>query len=263
MDIDLQHVSRKFGSNRHALHQISCSVPSGQIVGLIGPSGAGKSTLLRCISGLCIADPGSGAVSVNGELIQKNGVLDRNIRLRRRNVGFIFQQFNLVDRLNVLTNVLIGNLGRKSARHTLLRLFSRQEKLHAMEALDKVDMADKAFQRASTLSGGEQQRTAIARTYAQRADVILADEPVASLDPVATRSVMEKLVDANRTDGKTVLISLHQVDIALKYCPRIVALSQGRIVYDGLKQDLSPKLLSRIYGTETPEIFDHLFTRSE
>jgi phosphonate transport system ATP-binding protein len=175
----------------------------------------------------------------------------------RAGIGFVFQQFNLVDRLPVITNVLAGMLFRVPAWRSTFRYFTREEMLLGLEALDRVGMAGFALQRASTLSGGQQQRAAIARTLVQKAGVILADEPIASLDPESSRRVMDLLARINREDGTTVLVSLHQVDVALKYCPRTVALHRGRVVYDGASSALTPTLLRELYGAEADEVLPH------
>lgn len=176
------------------------------------------------------------------------------VRDVRAGIGFVFQQFNLVDRLPVITNVLAGMLHRVPAWRGALRHFTRDEIRAAVEAMARVGIAEYAAQRASTLSGGQQQRAAIARTLVQRAKVVLADEPIASLDPESSRNVMDILARINREDGTTVLVSLHQVDIALKYCPRTVALNRGKIVYDGPSAALTPPLLRELYGTQADEI---------
>jgi phosphonate transport system ATP-binding protein len=180
--------------------------------------------------------------------------LASDVRAVRSEVGVIFQQFNLVDRLSVLTNVLLGRLGRIPAWRGSLGLFSQAEKRSAMEALERVNMADFALQRASTLSGGQQQRVAIARALVQKASVILADEPIASLDPGSCHRVMETLSEINQKDGITVVVSLHQVDYATRYCPRTVAMRDGAIVFDGTSASLNPAFLNELYGAESEEL---------
>lgn len=179
------------------------------------------------------------------------------MRRLRADIGYIFQQFNLVNRLSVLDNVLLGFLGRMPRWRGSLGLFSAEQKRQALEALARVGLADFAGQRASTLSGGQQQRVAIARALTQKAEVILADEPIASLDPESARKVMDILADINRHDGKTVVVTLHQVDYALRYCPRAVALKGGRILFDGSSEHLSEGFLNELYGAEgdTPLLF--------
>ena len=221
------------------------------MVALIGASGSGKSTLLRHMAGLARCDrTNGGSVQVLGREVQASGRLNGNVRQLRADIGYIFQQFNLVNRLSVLDNVLLGCLGRMPGWRGNLGLFNTQEKQWAMESLDRVGLADLATQRASTLSGGQQQRVAIARALTQRADVILADEPIASLDPESARKVMEILADINRRDGKTVVVTLHQVDYAVRYCQRAVALKAGRIHFDGAAEALSTSLLNDLYGAD-------------
>lgn len=247
--LEIKDLNKSFGK-RKALDNVTINVSDGEMVALIGPSGSGKSTLLRHISGLIKSDKHKSSITLLGRTVQKNGKINRNIRSIRSDVGFIFQQFNLVGRLTLLQNVLVGKLAKIPAwRRSLLQLFNREEKKSAMYALYRVGLHEHAAQRASTLSGGQQQRAAIARAMEQQAKVILADEPIASLDPESARKVMASLSEMNRVDGVTVLISLHQVQFALQYCPRSIALKDGAIVYDGPSSELSPELLSRIYGT--------------
>jgi phosphonate transport system ATP-binding protein len=251
--IEIETVTKTFGKRR-ALNRVSIRVAPGEMVALIGPSGSGKSTLLRHVSGLLAGDRGLGSIRIFGREVQKNGVVSPDIRSIRSEVGFIFQQFNLVGRLPLLTNVLAGMLARVGTWRSLLAWFSREEKLRAMKALGRVGLAEYAAQRASTLSGGQQQRAAIARAMEQRARIILADEPIASLDPESARCVMECLTALNRHDGVTVLVSLHQVQFALQYCPRSIAMKAGRVVYDGPSADLTPTALRNIYGITSAAI---------
>ncbi len=227
----------------------------GEMVALIGASGSGKSTLLRHLSGLMCADRDSvSQVMVNGRCVQRGGRLARDIRRTRAGIGFVFQQFNLVGRLPVLTNVLVGALSRLPAWRTLPGWFPACEHAIAHRAMLRVGIADLAQQRASTLSGGQQQRAAIARALVQGARVILADEPIASLDPESSRRVMQTLADLNREDGLTVLVSLHQVDVAVRFCRRIVALRDGMVVFDGVPGALTPEILAEVYGGEPPTL---------
>jgi phosphonate transport system ATP-binding protein len=246
-------LSKSFGK-RHALDAVNLEVLPGEMVALIGASGSGKSTLLRHIAGLVCCNPGIGEVLVHGELVQRNGRLAPDIRRVRAGIGFIFQQFNLVGRLPLIVNALTGLLHRMPLWRSLPQRFSHDEIRLGHEALARVGIADQAAQRASTLSGGQQQRGAIARTLVQKARIVLADEPIASLDPESSRRVMEILAKINAEDRCTVLVSLHQVNVALKYCARTVALRQGRVVYDGPSADLHPALLRELYGAEADEI---------
>jgi phosphonate transport system ATP-binding protein len=246
--VQISKLTKTFRSGHKALSDINLSIESGQMVALIGASGSGKSTLLRNLAGLTVADRTSSEVRVLGRTVQTNGVLARDIRHVRSRIGFVFQQFNLVNRLSLLTNVLVGTLGRVPVWRGVVGWFTRTEKKLAIDALALVGIAEYAGQRASTLSGGQQQRAAIARALVQQAEIILADEPIASLDPEASVRVLEILSQVNRENGITVIVSLHQVEFALKYCSRVVALRDGRVVYDGSNADLTPDLLREIYN---------------
>jgi phosphonate transport system ATP-binding protein len=247
-------LSKHFG-RRKALDAVSLVIEPGELVALIGASGAGKSTLLRHIAGLAAADPASdSSIEIGGRYVQRMGRIAPNVRDVRAGIGFVFQQFNLVGRLPVLTNVLAGLLYRIPVWRSVFRQFNREEIRVGLEALARVGMIDRALQRASTLSGGQQQRVAIARTLVQQAAMILADEPIASLDPTSARGVMDLLAKINEKDGATVVVSIHQVDIALRYCPRTIALSHGKIVYDGPSCALTPELLQKLYGADAHEL---------
>jgi len=250
----VRDVSKTFGA-RKALNGVSVEVGAGEMVALIGPSGSGKSTLLRSITGLQSIDPGKGTITVFGEVVQKNGRTTGAVRAARQKLGMIFQQFNLVGRLSLFSNVMLGALGRISGWKGLLGLWPAADKQRAMAALHRVGVSDYAAQRANTLSGGQQQRGAIARAMVQGAKAILADEPVASLDPVSARKVMELLVELNKRDGFGVIVTLHQVDYAIRYCDRVIALKAGRIVYDGPATGLDTKQLIDIYGPEFEDAF--------
>lgn len=248
--IRVEGLNKTFG-RKQALYDLALSVQPGEMVALIGASGSGKSTLLRHLAGLACCDrTGGGSIEVLGRQVQAQGRLNGEVRRLRADIGYIFQQFNLVDRLSVLHNVLLGCLGRMPRWRGTLGRFSGEEKQRAMQALDRVGLAELALQRASTLSGGQQQRVAIARALCQRAEVILADEPIASLDPESARKVMEILADINRRDGKTVVVTLHQVDYAMRYCRRAVALKGGRIHFDGATDSLNPHFLNDLYGAD-------------
>lgn len=249
-------VSKTFGKQNQALKGVSLSVDEGEMVALIGASGSGKSTLLRHVSGLIAADKdAAGEVEVFGRCIQKNGQIVSDAASIRSSIGMIFQQFNLVGRLTVLTNVLTGYLGKMPRLRGTLGMFTREQKQAAMAALHRVGIHRQALQRGADLSGGQQQRAAIARTLVQGAKVIVADEPIASLDPSSARRVMDILAELNSKDGITVIVSLHQVEYALKYCPRTVALRDGEVVFDGRSELLTPEFLSELYGAESEELF--------
>ncbi|HEY2359336.1 MAG TPA: phosphonate ABC transporter ATP-binding protein [Phenylobacterium sp.] len=252
--LSIRKASKSFGERR-ALNAVSLEVRKGEMIALIGPSGSGKSTLLRSISGLQTIDAGEGRIEAFGGPVQENGRISSKVRETRTRIGFIFQQFNLVGRLSLFTNVALGSLGRIDGLRGLLGLWPEETKTAAMAALARVGVAEYAGQRANTLSGGQQQRGAIARALVQKAKIILADEPVASLDPVAARKVMENLRDLNIQDGLTVVVTLHQVDYALRYCDRVVALKAGLVVYDGPADGLERSKLIDIYGPEFEDVF--------
>ena len=252
--IDVQRLHKCFGG-RPALRGISLQVRRGEMVALLGASGSGKSTLLRHLSGLHRADEDShSSVHVLGQCVQQHGRLAPRVRGVRSRVATIFQQFNLVDRLPVLLNVMTGALHRLPLWRSLLHRFPRAELERAQAALDRVGIGACAWQRASTLSGGQQQRAAISRALVQGAEVILADEPIASLDPDSSHRVMSLLAELNRETGVTVLVALHQVHAAFAFCPRTVALRDGQVVYDGPTRELTPARLRELYGSQTGEL---------
>ena len=245
--IRVEKLSKSFNQHQ-ALNAVDLNICSGEMVALLGPSGSGKSTLLRHLSGLIVGDKSPGShVELLGRTVQREGRLARDIRISRAHTGYIFQQFNLVNRLTVLENVLIGALGSTPFWRTCFSWFSHEQKQRALQALTRVGMAHFAYQRVSTLSGGQQQRVAIARALMQQAKVILADEPIASLDPESARIVMDTLRDINQTDGITVVVTLHQVDYALRYCERIVALRQGNVFFDGSSQHFDNDRFDHLY----------------
>jgi phosphonate transport system ATP-binding protein len=251
--LNISALTKHFDRKR-ALNNISLQVQSGEIVALIGPSGSGKSTLLRHLAGLQISDKKIATkIIVNDQVVQQNGKLSSSVRKTRSNIGVIFQQFNLINRLDVITNVLIGGLGTIPRWRGTLGLFNKAEKAQALAALERVGLSDIATQRASTLSGGQQQRVAIARSLMQRATVILADEPIASLDPNSARIVMQSLHDLQKYDGKTVIVTLHQVEYARQYCDRVIGLVDGRIAFDVKVQDLTDNVIEQLYGSPKSE----------
>ncbi|EFO1643185.1 TPA: phosphonate ABC transporter ATP-binding protein [Escherichia coli] len=267
--IRVEKLAKTFNQHQ-ALHAVDLNIHHGEMVALLGPSGSGKSTLLRHLSGLITGDKSAGShIELLGRTVQREGRLARDIRKSRANTGYIFQQFNLVNRLSVLENVLIGALGSTPFWRTCFSWFTREQKQRALQALTRVGMVHFAHQRVSTLSGGQQQRVAIARALMQQAKVILADEPIASLDPESARIVMDTLRDINQNDGITVVVTLHQVDYALRdinqndgitvvvtlhqvdyalrYCERIVALRQGHVFYDGSSQQFDNERFDHLY----------------
>jgi phosphonate transport system ATP-binding protein len=246
--------SKSFATQRRALNAVSFEVRAGERVALLGASGSGKSTLLRCLCGLETTDAGSGAIEVFGRTLQDSGKLAADIREQRRRVGVVFQQFNLVGRLSVMANVLTGLAPELPLSRALTGRFSLAERARALDALDSMGLAEQAFQRASTLSGGQQQRAAIARVLVQGAQLLLADEPVASLDPESTRRVMALLAHLNRERGMTLIVSLHHVGLARRWCERVIALRDGALVFDGPAATLSVPFLRQLYGTSADEL---------
>jgi phosphonate transport system ATP-binding protein len=241
--LELINLSRRFG-DKEAVADASLTIPSGQMVGIIGRSGAGKSTLLRLVNRLI--EPSAGELRYDGQDITR--LRGRALHAWRASAAMIFQQFNLVPRLDVLTNVLSGRLNKVPATRALLKLFTPRERALAIRALDRLGIADLALNRADALSGGQQQRVAIARALMQEPRIILADEPIASLDPMNAKLVMDALRDINRHDGITVLCNLHTLDTARNYCDRIVGMAHGRIVFDGAPEALSMDVVREIYG---------------
>lgn len=252
--IRITHASKSFNRRAKALDGVNATIAVGECVGLLGASGSGKSTLLRSICGLERLDGKSSSVELFGQPLQTGGILSPNIRALRRQTGIIFQQFNLVGRMNVLSNVLTGLLPGMPLWRALAGRFTDAEHLQALQALDSVGLADYAFQRASTLSGGQQQRAAVARALLQGARILLADEPVSSLDPESARRVMDLLHHLNRSQGMTLVVSLHNVTMARRYCDRIIALRAGELVFDGPPLELDDTKLRFLYGSSSEEL---------
>ncbi|WP_237151875.1 phosphonate ABC transporter ATP-binding protein [Oryzibacter oryziterrae] len=250
---EINNVSRHFGK-KIAVQDVSFTIPEGQMVGVIGRSGAGKSTLLRMINRL--ADPTSGTIRFGG--VEVSALKGEALRRWRRECAMVFQQFNLVPRLDVLTNVLLGRLNHRSTTLSILSMFTRHERIMAIAALERLGIEQTALQPAGTLSGGQQQRVAIARALMQEPRVILADEPIASLDPMNAKVVMDALADINRRDGITVITNLHTLDTARAYCQRIIGMAEGRVVFDGFPQELTPEVVRSIYGVQ--DDFDEQMT---
>ena len=256
--IRITHASKTFNRRTKALNDVSVDILPGECIGLLGASGSGKSTLLRGICGLERLDGKTSGVELFGKPLQTGGALSSDIRDLRRQTGIIFQQFNLVGRMDVLRNVLTGLLPRMPLWRSLTAHFTRDEQLQALQALESVGLADYAFQRASTLSGGQQQRAAVARALLQGASILLADEPVSALDPESARRVMDLLHHLNRTRGMTLVVSLHNVAMARRYCDRIIALRDGELVFDGTPLALDDTKLRHLYGASTEELLmDH------
>ena len=242
-----EEVSKRFADGTVALDRVSFEVPRGQLCAVLGPSGAGKSTLLRLVNGMVM--PSSGRVVVGDA-----PVTSRTVARIRRRIGMVHQQFHLVPRLGVLDNVLAGALPAVPTWRTLLRLWPRTLVERALGLLAEVELTERhLYQRASLLSGGEQQRVAIARAFILAPDVVLADEPVASLDPVTSRNVVRLLGQTARQAGATVLCSLHQLDLAVELADRIVAIRRGALVFDGAPAALDAATADRIYADATPQ----------
>ena len=246
----IEHLTKVYPGGVQALTDISCEVPDGQFVAVIGLSGSGKSTMLRCINRL--VEPTSGRVIWNGADV--TAANPDELRRVRRRIGMVFQHFNLVSRSSVLTNVLSGRLGYVNPAWSLINRFSKADIEKAHQRLGRVGIADKARQRADALSGGQQQRVGIARALMQDPEIILADEPVASLDPVLAHSIMQHLELINKEDGVTVLCSLHFLDLVQRYAHRVIALNEGRLVFDGTAQQIDDQRFKEIYGQEAERV---------
>ncbi|PZQ83451.1 MAG: phosphonate ABC transporter ATP-binding protein [Ancylobacter novellus] len=254
--LQIDRASKTYGAMR-AVDNVSLSIREGERVALIGASGSGKSTLIRLASGLALADAqgqGTGAVHAFGKKVQENGRLASEVRAARRNIGLVFQQFALSGRLSVMTNVLVGALGHMNILRGTLGLFNADERRTAYAALAEVGIAQHAAKRARELSGGQQQRVAIARALVQGARLVLADEPIASLDPKSAKRVMDTLVTMSRDHGIALVVSLHQVDYATAYFDRVIAMNAGRVVFDGPASKINAAFLTELYGASAEEL---------
>ena len=241
--LELKNVTRRFGVNT-AVDAVTLSIPEGQMVGVIGRSGAGKSTLLRMINRL--TPTSSGEIRFKGKTV--SGLRGNELRNWHRDCAMIFQQFNLVPRLDVLTNVLLGRLNHRSTVLNILNIFTVEERASALAALERLGIAQTALQMAGTLSGGQQQRVAIARALMQSPSMVLADEPIASLDPLNAQIVMDALRDINQREGITVVTNLHTLDTARAYCERVIGMAGGKVVFDGSPDKLTTDAVRMIYG---------------
>ena len=246
----IQNLTKVYEGGVLALDQVSFDVPRGQFLAIIGLSGSGKSTLLRCINRL--VEPTSGQMIFND--VDVTAAHDDELRRVRRQIGMVFQHFNLVHRSSVLTNVLAGRLGYVNPAWSLINRFPKDDIARAYKQLERVSLADKAHQRADELSGGQQQRVGVARALMQAPVMILADEPVASLDPVLAHSIMQYLEQINKEDGITVLCSLHFLDLVHRYAHRAIALNAGRLVFDGLPGEIDDQRFKEIYGKEAERV---------
>lgn len=248
--LKISNLTKIYDDGTQALREVSFAVPEGQFVAVIGLSGSGKSTLLRCINRLI--DPTSGDIYWNN--IHLSHITGEELRRARRRIGMIFQHFNLVDRSSVLTNVLSGRLGYVNPIASVLGRFPEEDIQRAYASLARVGIRDKANNRADELSGGQRQRVGIARALMQEPGLLLADEPVASLDPALAHSIMRYLQQINREDGITVLCSLHFLDLVQQYSTRAIALNEGRLVFDGAPHEIDDAKFVEIYGREAERI---------
>ena len=248
--LQVEHLTKVYENGTVALEDVSFSVPDGQFLAVIGLSGSGKSTLLRCVNRLI--EPTDGRIMWNGEEVTTASQED--LRRFRRRVGMVFQHFNLVPRSKVITNVLTGRLGYTNPAMALVNRFSRSDVDNALSQLDRVALREKARSRADELSGGQQQRVGIARALMQDPEMILADEPVASLDPVLAHSIMRYLELINSEDGVTVMCSLHFLDLVHKYSDRAIALNEGKLVFDGMPSEIDDDRFKAIYGQEAERV---------
>ena len=256
--LTLTNISKIFDETR-AVDNVSLKIEKGQFIGVIGRSGAGKSTMLRLINRLI--DPTAGSVTFQGTEI--TALKGKQLRNWRRDCAMIFQQFNLVERLDVLTNVLIGRLAEHDFLSSMAMRFTDMERAMALQALDRLDLVQQALQRAGTLSGGQQQRVAIAKALVQKPKIMLADEPIASLDPANATLVMDSLRQINKEDGLTVLVNLHTLDTARAYCDRIIAMRNGRVFFDGVAAQLNDDVVRDIYGLKGLIEFNEAVTSTQ
>lgn len=246
--IVFDHVSKVYPNGTVGLDDVNLTIQDGEFVAIIGRSGAGKSTLLRSVNRM--HEITSGTLTVNG--VNVSGLKGKSLRQFRRGIGMVFQSFNLVSRTTVIRNVLAARVPEMPFWRIVLGAFRKADKIAALESLDKVGILDKAYIRADQLSGGQQQRVALARTLAQDPKIILADEPVAALDPVTAKQVMEDFIRINQEMGISILLNIHHVELAIEYADRIIGIRAGKIVYDGPSKNVDQAVLDTIYG-EAPE----------
>ena len=248
--LEIKHLSHVYEGGVQALSDVNLTVEDGEFLVVVGLSGSGKSTLMRCVNRL--VEPTEGQVIYNGQDV--TSASPEELRHIRRRIGMVFQHFNLVRRSTVLANVLNGRLGYVSAWPSLVGRFPKEDVSKALGALDRVGIPEKAYARADELSGGQQQRVGIARALVQDPDLMLADEPVSALDPATSHSVLRYLEAINRQDGITVICNLHFLDLARRYGTRIVALKEGRLIFDGLPDEIDRDRFREIYGEEAEEV---------
>jgi phosphonate transport system ATP-binding protein len=246
MAIEFKGAGKTYPNGTRALNGASLRIEQGEFVAVIGLSGAGKSTMIKMVNRM--TDVTDGQVLVDG--VDVMSLSGKSLRRFRRGVGMVFQSFNLISRASVISNVLAARVADMGLVRSLLGIYSREDKMIALEALNKVGIIEKAYQRADQLSGGQQQRVALARTLAQRPKIILADEPVASLDPITANLIMKDFRRVNETENITVVVNMHHVDLALRYAKRVIGINKGEVVFDGPASDVTEELLRRIYGRE-------------
>lgn len=258
--LEFKNVSKIYGNGQiRALNQASFTVEEGEFVSIIGPSGAGKSTLLRCINRL--VDASEGTIIFDGEDITH--INKKELRKVRTKTGMIFQHYNLVDRLSVIENVLHGKLGQKSTLSGMFGHYTEEEKQQAFQILKELGLEEHAYKRCDELSGGQKQRVGIARAIMQQPKLILCDEPIASLDPKASRIIMDHLASINKQKKITCIVNLHQVDVAKKYSKRIIGVTNGTIVYDGPASELTDEIIHQIYQSDSSELITDASTGSK
>lgn len=247
--IVFDHVSKVYPNGTVGLKDVNLTIQDGEFVAIIGRSGAGKSTLLRSVNRM--HDVTDGTLTVEG--VNVSSLKGKELRRFRRGIGMVFQSFNLVSRTTVIRNVLAARVPEMPFWRVLLGAFRKEDKITALESLDKVGILDKAYIRADQLSGGQQQRVALARTLAQNPKIILADEPVAALDPVTAKQVMEDFVRINKEMGISILLNIHHVELAIEYADRIIGIHAGQIVYDGPSKEVNQDVLDAIYKEAVPQ----------
>ncbi|MBX9976210.1 phosphonate ABC transporter ATP-binding protein [Cytobacillus firmus] len=251
--LEVNHLTKQFGKDSKALTDVSFSVQEGEFVSIIGPSGAGKSTLLRCINRMIDATGGD----IRFQDLHVMDLKKKELKQVRTKIGMIFQHYNLVNRLSVIENTLHGKLGTKSTLAGVLGLYSKEEKQQAIQILNVLGLNEMIYKRADQLSGGQKQRVGIARALIQNPRMLLCDEPIASLDPNSAKVIMDHLKKVSATMGITVVVNLHQVDVAIKYSDRIIGINKGQVVYNGTAKGMTSEDIQRIYGSEADDlIFD-------
>ena len=248
--LEFQNVSKTYNGITKALRNVSFSVEEGEFVSVIGPSGAGKSTLLRCVNRL--VDPSEGVIFFDGQDI--TSLNKRQLQKVRAKIGMIFQHYNLVERLSVMENVLHGRLGQKSAVSGMAGHYTEEEKMEAFQIICELGLEEQAYKRCDELSGGQKQRVGIARAIMQQPKLILCDEPIASLDPKASKVIMDHLSNINQNKRITCIVNLHQVDVAMKYSKRIIGVAGGEIVYDGPADQLDQGSIHQIYQSDGQDL---------